>query len=124
MSYLLTRLRSVELTYLLSYLLSSNDSVIEYYIFEEFDVGAVSFLPSNNLQKLFEAGLINDEVKYKILTLRNKFLELQKGDEWNINAVRSSSEWKQVLDLADEINSIVSPLTNGYNSSIILYYQG
>ncbi|CAM3610868.1 hypothetical protein PALU110988_30325 [Paenibacillus lupini] len=94
-----------------TYLLSSNDSVIGYNIFEQFDIGAVSFLHRDNLQKLFEAGLINDEVMNKSLILRSEFLELQQSDEWNINAVRYSSVWRQILKLADEINSLVERYT-------------
>ncbi|CAM4428531.1 hypothetical protein L1N85_26795 [Paenibacillus alkaliterrae] len=60
------------------YLLSSDDWVIEYNIFEEFDTGVVSFLHSDSLQKLNDAALINDEIMHKSSTLRNKVLELQR----------------------------------------------
>lgn len=90
-----------------TYLLSSDDSVIGYNIFEEFDTGATSFLHPDNLQKLIEAKLISDEIMRKSSTLRNKVLELQQGDEWNINAFRHSSKWKKILELADDINSMI-----------------
>ncbi|REE54721.1 hypothetical protein A8990_1795 [Paenibacillus taihuensis] len=93
-----------------TYLLSSDDSVIGYNIFEEFDIRAVTFLHSDNLQRLHEAGLINDVVRSKSLSLRAKFLRLQQSNEWNINAVRTSYEWKIVLDMADEIKSVISSL--------------
>ncbi|AZN42634.1 hypothetical protein [Paenibacillus albus] len=91
-----------------TYLLSSDDSVIGYNIFEEFDIGAVTFLHSDNLQRLFEAGLINDSVKNKSMGLRAMFLRIQQSNEWSIDAVRASYEWKQLLHLADEINSVIS----------------
>ncbi|KRE64164.1 hypothetical protein [Paenibacillus sp. Soil750] len=90
-----------------TYLISSDDSVIGYNIFEEFDIGATSFLHIDNLQRLVEAGLISDEIMRKSSTLRIKVLALQQSDEWNINAVRHSSQWMKILELSDEINSMI-----------------
>ncbi|MEC0180119.1 hypothetical protein P4H61_01220 [Paenibacillus peoriae] len=86
-----------------TYLLSEEDMVIEYNIFEEFDTGVTSFLHADILQQLNDAGLISVEIMNKSSILRNLVLELQQGDEWNINAVRNSPEWRKVLELADEI---------------------
>jgi hypothetical protein len=91
-----------------TYLLNEDDAVIGYNIFEEFDIGVISFLHINNLQKLNDAGLISDEMMRKSSILRNLVLELQQGDEWNVSAVRGSIEWLKVLELADEIMSQVA----------------
>ncbi|MCJ8014871.1 hypothetical protein MUG84_24610 [Paenibacillus sp. KQZ6P-2] len=91
-----------------TYLLSENDMVIGYNIFEEFDTGVTSFLHTDVLQRLNDAGLISDEIMSKSAILRNLVLELQQGDEWNINAVRNSPEWRKVLDLADEIKGCIA----------------
>ena len=88
-----------------TYLLNEDDAVIGYNIFEEFDIGVISFLHINNLQKLKDAGLISDEMMRKSSILRNLVLELQQDDEWNVSAVRSSIDWLKVLELADEILS-------------------
>ncbi len=96
-----------------TYLIDSDDLVIGYNIFEEFDIGAISYLHTDNLKKLVEDGLISVEIMRKSSTLRNKFLALQQGDEWNINAVRHSPRWKEILELADEINSMVEHYANG-----------
>ncbi|MED1782881.1 hypothetical protein P4V43_13750 [Brevibacillus fortis] len=85
------------------YLLFENDEVIEYNIFEEFDTGVISFLHADNLQKLNDAGLISDEIMQKSTILRNWVQTIQQGNNWNVNAVRNSSEWKNILELADEI---------------------
>ncbi|KAF6578496.1 hypothetical protein MHB46_22425 [Paenibacillus sp. FSL H7-0703] len=50
-----------------TYLLSEDDMVIGYNIFEEFDTGVISFLHADILQKLNHAGLISDEMVYKVL---------------------------------------------------------
>jgi hypothetical protein len=86
-----------------TYLLSEDDVIIGYNIFEEFDTGVISFLHTDSLQKLNDAGLISNEIMYKSTALRDLVLELQQGDKWNISAVRNSIEWKKVLELADEI---------------------
>ncbi|WP_068498383.1 hypothetical protein [Paenibacillus kribbensis] len=91
-----------------TYLLSEDDMVIGYNIFEEFDTGVTSFLYADILQRLNDAGLISDEMMNKSSILRNLFLELQQGDEWNIDAVRSSSKWRKVLELADEIKGCLA----------------
>lgn len=96
-----------------TYLIDSDDLVIGYDIFEEFDIGAISFLHTDNLKKLVEDGLISDEIMLKSSTLRSKFLALQQGNEWKINAVRHSSRWKEILELGDEINSTVVRYANG-----------
>lgn len=88
-----------------TYLLNEDDAVIGYNIFEEFDIGVISFLHINNLRKLNDAGLISDDMMRKSSILRSLVLKLQQGDEWNVSAVRSSIEWLKVLELADEIMS-------------------
>ncbi|MDR6551880.1 hypothetical protein [Paenibacillus qinlingensis] len=95
-----------------TYLIKADDLVIGYNIFEDFDIGAISFLHTDNLKKLVEDGLISIEIMRKSSALRTKFLALQHGDEWNINAVRHSSQWKEILELADEINSRVERYAN------------
>ncbi|EHS58828.1 hypothetical protein [Paenibacillus sp. Aloe-11] len=45
-----------------TYLLSQDDMVIGYNIFEEFDTGVTSFLHAYILQRLNDAGLISDEM--------------------------------------------------------------
>lgn len=88
-----------------TYLLCEEDAVIEYNIFEEFDIGVSTFFYIDNLLKLNEAGLISDELMEKSSTLRNLVIDIQQSDKWNVKAVRHSSEWMKVLELADEIKN-------------------
>lgn len=48
-----------------TYLLTMSDDDIEYYIFEEFDIGATTFLHDDTLTKLTKADLINKEIAEK-----------------------------------------------------------
>lgn len=90
-----------------TYLLNAEDKIIEYNIFEEFDVGAVSFLHIDSLTKLNDSGLINDEVKDKSSMLRRMVMDLQGSELWNVIGVRSSPEWRKILELSDEIKKML-----------------
>ena len=89
------------------YLLYEEDEVIEYNIFEEFDIGVMSFLHENNLAKLKNAGLISNNVMEKSSELRSKVIDLQQSQEWNVEGVRSSLKWRKVLELSDEIKRML-----------------
>ena len=93
------------------HLLEMNDDDIGYYIFEEFDVGATTFLHDNTLLILRTANLINEEISQKSSELRSKFMNLQDTDQWNVNSVKSSKEWREILELSDEIKSLMITTT-------------
>lgn len=88
-------------------LLKMSDEDIEYNVFEEFDVGAISFLHDNTLSKLEKANLITKEISKKSSVLRSKFLRLQNTDLWNVDSVRNSKKWNEILKLSDEIKSLL-----------------
>jgi len=88
-----------------TYLLEVEDKIIEYNIFEEFDIGIHTYFHIDNLLKLNEAGLISEEVMDKSTTLRNMVIDIQQSDKWDVKVVRNSPEWIKILGLADEIRS-------------------
>jgi hypothetical protein len=88
-------------------LLKMSDEDIEYNIFEEFDVGAISFLHDDTLAKLKGANLLTEEISQKSSLLRNKFLLLQNTDLWNVDSVKISKNWSEILKLSDEIKSLL-----------------
>ncbi len=90
-----------------TYLLKMSDEDIEYIIFEEFDVGAISFLHDDTLAKLKEANLITEEISQKSSVLRSNFLLLQNTDLWNVDSVRNSENWNEILKLSDEIKLLL-----------------
>ncbi len=87
-----------------TYLLDEDSETIEYNVFEEADIGVHSFLHFKSLEKLHKEGLISKEKLLKSLELREKFLKLQCTNEWNIDDLKSSKKWKELLLLSDEIN--------------------
>lgn len=86
-----------------TYLLEASDDEIGYRIFEEFQIGAISFLHDNSLQRLKAFDLISDEVMIKSRQLRKEVMQIMDGEIWNIASIRSSDVWKEILLLSDDI---------------------
>lgn len=90
------------------HLLDCTDEDIEYYIFEEFDTDSISFLHENVLNLLLASQFIDKEVFSKSLNLATKFRKLEKSELWNVESVRKSREWRELLMLSDEIKNILN----------------
>lgn len=91
-----------------SYLLNEDDETIEYNIFEEFDIGLISFLHDDSLIRLFEAELISSEEMKEAQKLRKLAIDVQNKNEWNLLSFRTSVNWKEVLKLADKLNILIN----------------
>lgn len=90
------------------FLLNFSDEKIGTYIFEEFDIEATTFLHENTLDKLKSAEFI-DEAEYNCSkNLRQKFLKLQGTDLWNVESVKTTLEWREIMRLADEIRTSIN----------------
>jgi hypothetical protein len=87
--------------------LDMDDEDIAYNIFEEFDIGAVTFLHENTLTELLNANLISKDVFDKSLMLRRKFFNLQNSDLRTIKAIKHNNKWIELFKLADEIKSML-----------------
>lgn len=84
-------------------LLSASDDEIGYKIFEEFDIGVVSFLHPEVLDTLWQAGLISKKIVGQCILLRDAVLYAQTTDDWNIHAVRKAESWRSIMQLTDKI---------------------
>lgn len=89
-----------------SYLLEEEDETIEYNVFEEFDIGVHSFLHIDNLNKLCQKGFISKDKMDKSLMLRDKVIQLQNSNEWNIDSLKASEKWRDVFSLCDELKAL------------------
>jgi len=83
-----------------SALLHQSDEDIGYNLFEEFDVGAQSFLHEDNLAKLYEAGYIDEETLAVSKGVRVRWFALQSRS-WTIEEIKSSMEWRELFGLCD-----------------------
>ena len=91
-----------------AFLLNEDDSVIEYNIFEEFDIGVHSFFHIDSLKKLLLHGYITQDAFEKSNMVREKTLQLQNSNQWNIENVKISREWRDILYLCDEIKIAIT----------------
>lgn len=91
------------------FLLNSTDAVIETYIFEDFDIGVRSDICDENLEIFVEEGWIDEEIKEKCMQLRKIFTDIQSEQSkiWNVQSVRSSKVWLEILELSDEIKTLL-----------------
>ena len=85
------------------FILNLADEDIEYHIFEEFDGDCTSFLNKYNLNLLRQSGKITMEIVDMALELSSKFRVLESTKLWNVQSVKSSKEWLEVLELSDYI---------------------
>ena len=85
-----------------SNLRNRTDEEIAYDLFEEFDVGAWSFLHDGSLEKLRHAGYIDDEMVAASKRLRERWLALQNRS-WTIEEIRTRKEWQELFDLCDRL---------------------
>lgn len=90
------------------FLLNESDEIIGYSIFEEFDIGATTFLYKDNLNKLKDAGLISSDIVTKSLKLREMFIAIQNSNKWNLESVRTLPEWHKLFELSDEIKKMIA----------------
>jgi len=100
------------------FLLNSSDEEIGYCIFEEFDIGAVSFLHVNALNELRDEGIIDDTIYELSKSLRAQFMNLQGSDIWGVEYVRTSPEWLSIMVTSDEIRKAIH---NRWSESDIRY---
>ena len=85
-----------------------SDTEIETYIFEDFIIGVISFMHTKNLQELKEYGIIDDKIMKMSLDLREKTMKLDNTDLWNVESVKQASVWLEILELSDDIKSLIN----------------
>ncbi|MDL2287431.1 hypothetical protein LJB90_02575 [Eubacteriales bacterium OttesenSCG-928-G02] len=105
-------------------IINKPDLEIGYYVFEEFDTSIICCLYKDSLDLFKYEGLIDDEIAKKSKTLREEVLFLQSTSLWNIEAVKNSEEWLNIMKMCDEIKSLVhqrwtgTPLEELYSLSV------
>ena len=88
-----------------TFLLNCSTQDICYHLFEEFDTDSISFLHENALHTLAEKGYISAEVYSLSKLLGEKFRSLENTELWSVDHVKTSPQWRSVLELSDKIRS-------------------
>ncbi len=80
--------------------LRKREQDINYNLFEEFDVGSWSFFHESALNKLRQAGYIDNETLASSKKVREKWLTLQ-NKSWTIEEIKTKEEWQELFILCD-----------------------
>ena len=91
------------------FLLNVDENDIEYHIFEEFDIGVRTYMYDDMLELFLENGLIDENIEQKCRLLRNLFVYIEPNYQelWNVESVKTSKVWQEILELSDEIKSLL-----------------
>lgn len=85
-------------------ILKLDDESIEYYLFEQFSVDAVSFLHDDILTILLDEGLIDGNIYEESRKLRELFFIIENDVKlWNVVAAKMADEWRELMNLSDKI---------------------
>jgi len=89
------------------HLLKISDKEIEYEIFEEFTTEYPASLSEYTLNVLEENGIIDKNIAILSKNLQDKLLKLNGSSLWTTNALKATTEWKETLQLSDEIKELI-----------------
>ncbi len=91
-----------------TYLLDEDDEVIEYNIYECFDIDIQTFFHKENLEKLLSNGLINESIKEKSLEIRDLVIAHRTSKDWSIDFFKSSQNWLKIMQLCDRLKNALN----------------
>ncbi|ECZ7680837.1 hypothetical protein F8567_13005 [Listeria monocytogenes] len=84
-----------------------SDEEIEYEIFEELAIDYPAALGPYTRELLVDNDIIDRKLSLLSKQLQTKLFELDGGILWNVKALRTTPEWKEVLQLSDEIKGLI-----------------
>lgn len=91
------------------FLLDASDEEIETCIFEDFCLDVRSFMSDQILEQFMYNGWIDEEIKEKSQKLRELLvdIEINSKELWNIQSVRTSACWRELMELSDKIKTLL-----------------
>lgn len=75
----------------------------EWIVFEDLSIDIPCYLCDKNLDDFFNNYMIDNEIKEMSIQLRELFINLQKGVQWNNKSIWYSIELQRVIELSNEI---------------------
>lgn len=90
-----------------SKLLSLDDEMLGYTVFEDLSIDYTTFLQSYTLDALIDAYIITDEISDKCKILRNKISEIENSELWDMEYIKTDAKWLEVMNLSDEIKKMI-----------------
>lgn len=88
------------------HLLDKTDEMLTYYVFEETDIN-IGFCSPQILKYLLNEGIIDESICEASSLFLIKFRELNDTALWNMEAVKTSPEWRAIMKQSDEIRVMI-----------------
>ncbi|MHC5215547.1 hypothetical protein ACYSNR_02700 [Enterococcus sp. LJL128] len=89
-------------------IINLEDKEMKHQIFEELAIDYPASFSQYTREVLEENDIIDRNISLLSKQLQTKLLELERGEVlWNVKAVKTASEWKEVLQLSDEIKKLI-----------------
>src|SRR5262245_23298553 len=90
--------------------LALSEEDVFYNIFEQFDVGAISFLHVDSLNRLRNAGWIDDgivemskEIRRRWFCLLERYQSSDERQNLTLERVKGDDEWRELFRLCDSL---------------------
>ncbi len=85
-------------------LLGASEEKIETDIFEDFDIGVMSFFHDDNLNILENNDYISADIMELSQKLRQYVIKMQNTDsEWSINSFKQFVAWTKLFNISNQI---------------------
>ena len=89
------------------HLLELTNDEIYYQIFDEFATEYPASLSEYTLERLENEGRITSTIRELSKMLQERLLKVDNTLQWNVDSLRASKEWQEILYLSDEIKKLV-----------------
>lgn len=84
------------------------DKEINHDIFEELAIDYPASFSQYTREVLEDNDIIDRNISLLSKQLQTKLLDLERGDVlWNVKSVKTTPEWKEVLQLSDKIKELI-----------------
>lgn len=99
------------LSYLDEKYINGSDDDLKYYILEELDVDAHTFLHQNTVNKLIDKKLIPKSIAEETDNLRS-LIKILIEEKSSVEEIRYDPEWKKAREIAKDILEKINAHTN------------
>jgi hypothetical protein len=89
------------------HLLEKTDNKIYYQIFDEFAIEYPASLSNYTLERLESEGIITSTIHELSKLLEVRLSKIDNTSQWNVGSLKHSEEWRDILQLSDEIKKLV-----------------
>lgn len=90
-------------------LLDATEEEIETDIFEDFDIGVMTFFHDDNLNILVKSGYIDADIMKLSQKLRQFMISMQNNNlEWSMDSFRQFVVWAKLFNISNQIKENIT----------------